>query len=312
MVVRQLCKSFLLQCTVRQETSDNVPYWSLCGARLPLGGDPLSVPATELAASLGYMLQVLNLAARYLSAPLLHSAGFAASSSRIWVRASYWNARPASRSEEFQLFIPQQSCGLADENIISEMGTSYVKFSKLESLGKERLDGSSMGGSRHGSCSLTNSEAVKDVQKGLKLLKSSVGCLTAYGFSLLSLPVPSNMSTFEAFAELMALLSAKDVRTRSNNSHQQQNNHSIAESRLSLASTMEETRYRGLKSSSKETMNSFLYIGGEYDQSEGLENDGENVFDEWDMVEHPTLPPPPSHSEDVEHWTRAMIIDVTK
>jgi hypothetical protein len=38
----------------------------------------------------------------------------------------------------------------------------------------------------------------------------------------------------------------------------------------------------------------------------------DSVFDGWDMVEHPTLPPPPSHSEDVEHWTRAMFIDATK
>lgn len=38
----------------------------------------------------------------------------------------------------------------------------------------------------------------------------------------------------------------------------------------------------------------------------------ESLFDGWDLVEHPTLPPPPSHSEDVEHWTRAMFIDATK
>jgi hypothetical protein len=32
----------------------------------------------------------------------------------------------------------------------------------------------------------------------------------------------------------------------------------------------------------------------------------------WDIVEHPTLPPPPSQSEDVEHWTRAMFIDAKR
>ena len=32
----------------------------------------------------------------------------------------------------------------------------------------------------------------------------------------------------------------------------------------------------------------------------------------WDLVEHPTFPPPPSQAEDIEHWTRAMIIDATK
>lgn len=38
----------------------------------------------------------------------------------------------------------------------------------------------------------------------------------------------------------------------------------------------------------------------------------ENLMEGWDLVEHPTFPPPPSHTEDVEHWTRAMFIDATK
>ena len=42
--------------------------------------------------------------------------------------------------------------------------------------------------------------------------------------------------------------------------------------------------------------------------------DGKNdcLIEGWDLVEHPTLPPPPSQSEDVEHWTRAMFIDAKK
>lgn len=38
----------------------------------------------------------------------------------------------------------------------------------------------------------------------------------------------------------------------------------------------------------------------------------ENLIEGWDLVEHPTFPPPPSQTEDVEHWTRAMFIDATK
>lgn len=38
----------------------------------------------------------------------------------------------------------------------------------------------------------------------------------------------------------------------------------------------------------------------------------ENLIEEWDLVEHPTFPPPPSQTEDVEHWTRAMFVDATK
>lgn len=47
---------------------------------------------------------------------------------------------------------------------------------------------------------------------------------------------------------------------------------------------------------------SFLYA---------TDSDGKNecLVEGWDIVEHPTFPPPPSQSEDVEHWTRAMFID---
>lgn len=38
----------------------------------------------------------------------------------------------------------------------------------------------------------------------------------------------------------------------------------------------------------------------------------ENLIEGWDFVEHPTFPPPPSQTEDVEHWTRAMFIDATR
>lgn len=52
---------------------------------------------------------------------------------------------------------------------------------------------------------------------------------------------------------------------------------------------------------------SFLYAT---DLSEIGKN--ESLIDGWDLVEHPTFPPPPSENEDVEHWTRAMFIDATK
>lgn len=38
----------------------------------------------------------------------------------------------------------------------------------------------------------------------------------------------------------------------------------------------------------------------------------ESLVEGWDLVEHPTFPPPPSQSEDIEHWTRAMFIDAKR
>lgn len=36
-----------------------------------------------------------------------------------------------------------------------------------------------------------------------------------------------------------------------------------------------------------------------------------SIVEEWDIIEHPKYPPPPSQVEDIEHWTRAMFIDAT-
>lgn len=59
--------------------------------------------------------------------------------------------------------------------------------------------------------------------------------------------------------------------------------------------------------------NDFYEISTDSELIEGtLANLSESSVDGWDLVEHPRLPPPPSHSEDVEHWTRAMFIDATK
>lgn len=50
---------------------------------------------------------------------------------------------------------------------------------------------------------------------------------------------------------------------------------------------------------------------GDSEHTEDRVRVSESLFDGWDFVEHPTLPPPPD-SEDIEHWTRAMFIDATK
>ena len=53
------------------------PYDTICNARLPRGLDPHSVPSEELAASLGYMVQLLNLVLHAVCSPALHNSGFA-------------------------------------------------------------------------------------------------------------------------------------------------------------------------------------------------------------------------------------------
>ncbi|CAK9204965.1 unnamed protein product [Sphagnum jensenii] len=62
----------------------------------------------------------------------------------------------------------------------------------------------------------------------------SVGCICTYGFGLLSLPVPSDLSTFDAFTELLLYLSSKEARIMSSR-HSQQHNGQFAISEGPLA-----------------------------------------------------------------------------
>lgn len=62
-----------------------------------------------------------------------------------------------------------------------------------------------------------------------------------------------------------------------------------------------------------QSWNDFYEFSTDSELMEGMApNLAESTVDGWNLVEHPRLPPPPSHSEDVEHWTRAMFIDATK
>lgn len=82
----------------------------------------------------------------------------------------------------------------------------------MESERKPRLD-SSGGSFNYSSASPHSVETHKDLQKGISLLKKSVACITAYCYTSLSLEVPTEASTFEAFAKLLATLSSsKEVR----------------------------------------------------------------------------------------------------
>lgn len=86
-------------------------------------------------------------------------------------------------------------------------------MASMESERKPRLD-SSGGSFNYSSASAHSIELHKDLQKGISLLKKSVACITAYCYNSLCLEVPSDASTFEAFAKLLATLSSsKEVRS---------------------------------------------------------------------------------------------------
>lgn len=326
-VVKQMCKLFpQRRVKVDNEKKDgfNGEYDVICNARLPRGLNPHSVPSEELAASLGYMVQLLKLIVQCLGLPALHISGFAGSSSRIWQRNSYWDARPSSRSNEYPLFIPRQNCcSTSAENSWSDKSSSNFEVTSVESERKPRLDPSGSISFNYPCASPQSLETHSDLQKGIALLKKSVACITAYCYNSLCLDVPSDASTFEAFAKLLAILSSsKEVRSvlslkmacsRSCKQVQQLNksvwnvNSMIASSTM-LESTHAQSIVRNIYD--KKPPNS----AASYVYAADIPGIGKNesLFEGWDLVEHPTFPPPPSEAEDIEHWTRAMFTDATR
>ncbi|XP_055833183.1 uncharacterized protein LOC129902146 isoform X1 [Solanum dulcamara] len=340
-VVKQICKLFpqrrvsleqlYMLVTVDGDKKDGSSgqYDSICNARLPRGLDPHSVPSDELGASLGYMVQLLNLVVRCVCAPALHNSGFAGSCSRIWQRDSYWDARPSSRSGEYPLFIPRQNfCSSGGEaswydRSCSNSGTSSdFGVTSMESDRKPRLDSSSSSSFNYASASLHSIETHKDLQKGIALLKKSVACITAYCYNTLCLEVPADASTFETFARLLATLSSsKEVRSvfslkmsgsRASKQVQQLNKSVWNVDSAGSSSTLMESGHVPVLGNTFD--NALPSSAGKLIYATEVSGVGrnENLIEGWDLIEHPPFPPPPSQTEDVEHWTRAMFIDATK
>ncbi|KAK2659570.1 hypothetical protein Ddye_006103 [Dipteronia dyeriana] len=326
-VIKQICKLFpqrRVNVDGERREGSSGQYDQICGARLPRGLDPHSVPSEELAASLGYMVQLLNLVVQNLAVPVLHNSGFAGSCSRIWQRDSYRDARPSSRSNEYPLFIPRQNyCSSSGENSWSDRSSSNFGVASMDSERKPHLDSSRSSSFNYSSASPHSVESHKDLQKGISLLKKSVACITAYCYNSLCLDVPSEASTFEAFAKLLATLSSsKEVRSvfslkmacsRSCKQVQQLNksvwnmNSGISSTTLLESADMLSITKNSSDNNLPSSAASFLYATEMSDVGKN-----ESLIDGWDLVEHPTFPPPPSQTEDVEHWTRAMFIDATK
>ncbi|XP_021723437.1 uncharacterized protein LOC110690859 [Chenopodium quinoa] len=324
-IIKQICKLFpqrLVKLDNEKKDGFNGQYDVICNARLPRGLNPHSVPSEELAASLGYMVQLLNLVNNVLCLPALHNSGFAGSCSRIWQRDSYWDARPSSRSNEYPLFIPRQNCcTTGGENSWSER-SSHFEVASVESERKPKLDPSESISFNYSCASPHSLETHNDLQKGIALLKKSVACVTAYCYNSLCLDVPTDASTFEAFANLLATLSSsKEVRSVfslkmacSRSCKQvQQLNKSVWNVNSMMSSTMLESAHAQPAMRNMWDKNlpnfapNFLYANESADASKN-----ESVFDGWDLVEYPKFPPPPSETEDIEHWTRAMFTDATK
>ncbi|XP_020578843.1 uncharacterized protein LOC110023664 isoform X2 [Phalaenopsis equestris] len=211
-VVKQICSLFPMcrkNYDAEKRNGSNGSYDTICGARLPRGLDPHSVPTDELSASLGYMIQLLNLVIPSLAVPTLHNSGFAGSCSRIWQRDSYWEARPSSQSKEYPLFLPRQNFySSTGDASWSERSSSNFGVSSVESEKKHSLDSAPSTSFNYSTAFACSIETQQDLQKGISLLKKSVACITTYCNNIYCLETSTAASTFEAFAKVLATLSS--------------------------------------------------------------------------------------------------------
>ncbi|CAN6226174.1 unnamed protein product [Urochloa humidicola] len=323
--VKQLCRLFPMRRVIKEgEKKEDYsgPYDSICGARLPRGLDPHSVPSEELSAALGYMLHFINIAVRILSAPALHVSGFKGSCSQIWQRSSYWSTRQ-SQSKVYPLFIPRKTiCTGGEESSLTESGSGNFGVDSMDSVKKLSFDSKRSNSFNFSGASSHSVERHQYLQRGISLLKTSVSAITTYYYNSLGLDVPTNLSTFESFAKLLHMLSSIkalqaalewNVASRSDKQAQQLNK-SIwkASSAISSDSTFMDSIHTAIMPSTLDNLlnsnESFLYTG------KLVKHGGvpDSILDGWDLVEREILPPPPSQVENVAQWERAMYAGTRK
>jgi hypothetical protein len=133
---------------------------------------------------------------------------------------SFWwvfiNIETMFCSEEYPLFLPRQGghgTSVDGNSEFSKSVGSNFGLSSMENLRSDHL------GSRgtlvnYRGASSSPWDTHPGVQRGIKILQRSVGCICTYGFGLLSLPVPLDLSTFDACTELLLYLSSKEARIR--------------------------------------------------------------------------------------------------
>ncbi|RRT86187.1 hypothetical protein B296_00002591, partial [Ensete ventricosum] len=183
------------------------------------------------------------------------------------------------------------------------------------------------------SCASPHSlETHVDLQKGISLVKKSVACITTCCYNSLCLDVPSEASTFEAFAKLLtALSSSRELQSTRNSlkmacsrpaKQAQQLNRSVwDETSGNLSSSLTTVSMRLthvccalIDQPNARDYHHFLNYDASFVYSAEVTASvkSESLVEGWDIVERPPLPSPQSQVEDVEHWTLAIYTDATK
>jgi len=227
-------------------------------------------------------------------------------------------------SKVYPLFIPRKIvCTGGEESSLTESGSANFGVDSMDSVKKLSFDSKRSNSFSFSSASSHSMERHQYLQRGISLLKTSVTAITTYYYNSLGLDVPSNLSTFEAFAKLLHMLSSlkavraafeSNIASRSEKQARQLNK-SIwkASSAISSESSFMDSIHTAIMPSTLDNLllnsnESFLYTG------KLVKHGGvpDSILDGWDLVEREVLPPPPSQAENVAQWERAMYAGTKK
>lgn len=102
----------------------------------------------------------------------------------------------------------QNNCSVGEENSWTESGSGNFGVDSVDSDQKSLFDSKRSNSFNFSAASSHSIERHQDLQRGISLLKTSVSAITAYYYNSLGLDVPPNLSTFDAFAKMLHMLSS--------------------------------------------------------------------------------------------------------
>eukprot|EP00197_Chlamydomonas_leiostraca_P009537 CAMPEP_0202861754 /NCGR_PEP_ID=MMETSP1391-20130828/3046_1 /ASSEMBLY_ACC=CAM_ASM_000867 /TAXON_ID=1034604 /ORGANISM="Chlamydomonas leiostraca, Strain SAG 11-49" /LENGTH=536 /DNA_ID=CAMNT_0049541189 /DNA_START=43 /DNA_END=1649 /DNA_ORIENTATION=+ len=299
---------------------------SLCGLRIPdsLATSPgwWQQQPQLLSAVLGYLLLLLDLLAAYVGGPLLHEGSFQGCTSVIWQQQSFWNRRPTSSNGVLPLFVEQglvagavaplantlpllprpsatKPSGAwamlplvrAAVGVGSSSQSPTASPSATPGQGAGSAHGGSGAGSAAGSSSSSSSPALRqrhaDLRAAFDMLQRSAACLVrdrAREYEGLD-ALPHSWSPFAWLTMLCSAIMQDDSASA--------------------------PRLGGVLNAAAvcAALEAQAGLGGGAAAADGEEGEAGAAEEEgWDVV-HTILPPPPSDTENVEQYARAMYSD---
>ena len=244
-------------------------------------------------AALGYMLQLTKLLSDYLGAPDPYSSSFNGSYSTIWEPASSSDPSPLPGTKPLPLYVSLRGSMAAD--------LSHVSASAAKALNAAKASASSAPSGP--------SSDPEQTAEAVRLLERSVAMLCHATMGAAASTCPEEWSPFAMLAWMFAQVKLQNTETT-------QRIMAAATASASSSTSGPPPQRRPLDPwmCSDAGPSAQMLLGDPLAPSiNDHDHDPDHPESEdWDLVQPPYLPPPPSQPEEVEHWTRAMFTDALR